>query len=76
VLIFDEQTPHVVLRRLRPDVLVKGGTTTDVVGREVVEAYGGTVCTTDIVGASSTTKIVASIRQANESCERNRTVHA
>src|SRR5207302_1684944 len=46
VLVFDEETPHELLRRLRPDVLAKGGTyaTDEVVGKEVVEAYRGQVC--------------------------------
>ena len=38
VLVFDDDTPHRLLRALRPDVLVKGGTYSpeQVVGREVV----------------------------------------
>ncbi len=76
VVIFDDDTPHELLRQLRPDVLVKGGTTTEVVGHEVVEAYGGKVYTTDIVGASSTTQIVESIRQTNQPSERSRAVNA
>jgi D-beta-D-heptose 7-phosphate kinase/D-beta-D-heptose 1-phosphate adenosyltransferase len=63
VLIFDEDTPHDLLRKIRPDVLVKGGTyTTDqVVGHEVVEAYGGQVCVTGVVEGISTTAIVQSV---------------
>jgi len=40
-LLFDDDTPHVLLHRLRPDVLVEGGTYTEqeVVGREIVNAY-------------------------------------
>ena len=76
VLIFDELAPHQLLDCLRPDVLVKGGTTTDVVGREVVEAYGGKVCTTAAIGASSTTQIVENIRQESELREKSRAVNA
>jgi D-beta-D-heptose 7-phosphate kinase/D-beta-D-heptose 1-phosphate adenosyltransferase len=63
VIVFDEDTPHEILHRLRPDVLVKGGTYTrdQVVGHEVVEAYGGQVCVTDMVDGISTTKILSSI---------------
>ncbi len=45
VTVFGEPTPHEILRRLRPDVLVKGGdyNLDEVVGREVVEGYGGEV---------------------------------
>ena len=44
VVVFDEDTPHRLLEAIRPDVLVKGGTYTpsEVVGHEIVEAYGGT----------------------------------
>lgn len=63
VLIFDEDTPHELLRRIRPDVLVKGGTysTEEVVGREVVEAYGGHVRVTGRLEGVSTTHIVNSL---------------
>jgi D-beta-D-heptose 7-phosphate kinase/D-beta-D-heptose 1-phosphate adenosyltransferase len=44
VVEFDEDTPEQLLQRLRPDVLVKGGPPgTDVVGRSIVEAYGGNI---------------------------------
>ncbi len=45
VVIFADETPRALLRSLKPHVLVKGGTytTEEVVGREVVEAYGGEV---------------------------------
>ena len=48
VVIFDQATPLDLLKHLRPDVLVKGGTysVAGVIGREVVEAYGGRVCVT------------------------------
>jgi D-beta-D-heptose 7-phosphate kinase/D-beta-D-heptose 1-phosphate adenosyltransferase len=73
VLVFEEDTPHDVLRRIRPDVLVKGGdyATEDVVGREVVLSYGGRVCVTGTVEGISTTAILASIRAAHECCGGN-----
>ena len=60
VLVFDEETPHRVLEAVRPDVLVKGGTyaADEVVGREIVEAYGGRVCVTGVIPGVSTTNIV------------------
>jgi D-beta-D-heptose 7-phosphate kinase/D-beta-D-heptose 1-phosphate adenosyltransferase len=66
VVIFDEATPHHLLHRLRPDVLVKGGTYTpdEVVGHEVVSAYGGQVCVVGLVAGVSTTKIVESLKRA------------
>ena len=63
VILFSSATPREIIRAMRPDVLVKGGTyTTDqVVGHEIVEAYGGKVCVTNIVDGVSTTKIVNSL---------------
>ncbi len=63
VVIFDELTPHETLRLIQPDVLVKGGTYTvdEVVGKEIVESYGGRVHVTDITDDISTTDIINSI---------------
>jgi rfaE bifunctional protein nucleotidyltransferase chain/domain len=45
VVIFDEDTPHAIVSRIQPDVLVKGAdwAEDDIVGRDVVEARGGRV---------------------------------
>jgi D-beta-D-heptose 7-phosphate kinase/D-beta-D-heptose 1-phosphate adenosyltransferase len=45
VTVFAEPTPHEILERVRPDLLVKGGdyAPSEVVGREIVESYGGEV---------------------------------
>ncbi len=71
VVVFDDDTPHRMLELLRPDVLVKGGTyaTHEVVGREVVEAYGGEIRVTGVVDGISTTKIVASLGRKDVSQE-------
>ncbi|MFB3891577.1 MAG: D-glycero-beta-D-manno-heptose 1-phosphate adenylyltransferase [Phycisphaerae bacterium] len=58
VTIFDEDTPIPLLELLRPEVLAKGGTTPVVVGRELVEKYGGKVLTLDKVDGLSTTQII------------------
>ncbi|GIW92750.1 MAG: bifunctional protein HldE [Pirellulaceae bacterium] len=65
VLLFDEDTPHRLLEAIRPDVLVKGGTykPEEVVGREVVESYGGQVRVTPVVEGLSTTAIVQKVLQ-------------
>jgi D-beta-D-heptose 7-phosphate kinase / D-beta-D-heptose 1-phosphate adenosyltransferase len=64
VLIFDEDTPLLVLDRLRPDVLVKGGTysVNEVVGKEFVEGYGGRVYVTGRLAGVSTTAILGAMR--------------
>jgi len=64
VTLFDEDTPHALLELLRPELLVKGGTTPSVVGREVVEGYGGRVVTLGLVEGLSTTRIIERILAA------------
>ena len=68
--IFDDPTPHALLWAIRPDVLVKGGTYTpdEVVGREVVQAYGGHVCVAGMVEGISTTAIVGAVRRREPQC--------
>ena len=63
VVLFDEDTPVDLLRALKPDILVKGAdyALDDVVGRDVVESYGGKVALIDLVPGFSTTSIVESI---------------
>lgn len=65
VIVFDEDTPHALLHALKPDVLVKGGTYSaeEIVGREVVLAYGGTVKPMGAVEGLSTTEIVRRLRE-------------
>lgn len=57
VLVFNDLTPHRLLQAIQPDTLVKGGdyTMAEVVGREMVEAYGGRVCLTSRLKGASTT---------------------
>ena len=59
----DEDTPLELIKRLSPDVLVKGGdyTPDGVVGRELVESYGGRVELINFVDGKSTTGIVEKI---------------
>lgn len=60
MVVFEEDTPLDLIKRLRPTVLVKGGDyrKEEVVGREVVEADGGEVVLVDLVPGHSTTSIV------------------
>lgn len=66
VLVFEEDTPHELLRRIRPDVLAKGGTTAEIVGREIVEGYGGQVMLLSQFGNNSTTNIVHEIQKRSD----------
>ena len=63
VTIFFEATPASLIELLQPDVLVKGGdyTPETVVGREEVEAYGGSVHIMPYVAGVSTSEIISSI---------------
>ncbi|HEY5976003.1 MAG TPA: D-glycero-beta-D-manno-heptose 1-phosphate adenylyltransferase, partial [Geobacteraceae bacterium] len=63
VVIFDEDTPLALIEALRPQVLVKGGdyTLDGVVGREVVESYGGRVELVPFVDGRSTSTIIDTV---------------
>jgi D-beta-D-heptose 7-phosphate kinase / D-beta-D-heptose 1-phosphate adenosyltransferase len=60
VVVFEEDTPLELIKRVRPAVLVKGAdyTREEVVGGDVVEASGGTVMLVDLVPGHSTTGLV------------------
>ena len=64
VTVFDEDTPVELLKSLQPNILAKGGTTAIVVGRELVESYGGQVLTLDQIDGFSTTNIIERILAA------------
>ena len=63
VVIFDEDTPLELIRELQPDILAKGAdyTIDGVVGRDVVESYGGRVELVTFVDGKSTTNIIEKI---------------
>ncbi|GJQ20107.1 MAG: hypothetical protein HBSIN02_04620 [Bacteroidia bacterium] len=64
VCLFEEDTPRQLIERLVPDVLVKGAdwAISDVVGKDVVEAAGGTVRTIEFLPNRSTTRLIEKIR--------------
>ena len=63
VVIFDEATPLALVEALQPDVLVKGADWAKdaIVGRDVVEARGGTVVRAAVEPGYSTTSIIEKI---------------
>ncbi|MDO8137644.1 MAG: D-glycero-beta-D-manno-heptose 1-phosphate adenylyltransferase [Candidatus Brocadiales bacterium] len=65
VVSFDEPTPEKLIRRLRPDILIKGEAWKEkgVVGRELVESYGGKVILAPFVQGASTTDIISRIME-------------
>jgi D-beta-D-heptose 7-phosphate kinase/D-beta-D-heptose 1-phosphate adenosyltransferase len=63
VTIFDEPDPLALIQALRPNILVKGGdwATDRIVGKEFVEAQGGSVRNIPLVPDISTTAIIQRI---------------
>lgn len=68
VIVFGEDTPLELLQYLRPDVLIKGADyqLSQVVGRELVESYGGRVSLIDLVPDASTSNIVEKVLDGNK----------
>ena len=62
VVLFEEEHVTSLIETVRPDVLVKGADqAAKVYGREIVEAYGGTVALAPLVEGFSTTNIIQSV---------------
>ncbi len=70
VVVFDEETPELLIAGLLPDVLVKGAdySLDQVVGREAVEAAGGRVERVTLVQGASTTGLIERIRRGTRTC--------
>ena len=66
LVVFEEPDPMDLLRRIRPDVLVKGDdyTEADVVGAEFLQSYGGVVRLIPVRQGISTTRLVERIRSS------------
>ncbi len=65
VILFSEDTPEKLIRKIRPDVLVKGGDwkKENVIGAPFVESYGGKVRLISFVKGFSTTGLLAKIQR-------------
>lgn len=63
VVLFDEDTPYELIKKIQPDILVKGGDykPEEVVGRDIVEARGGRLELIKFVEGKSTTNIINKI---------------
>lgn len=66
VSIFDEDTPAEIIRRVQPDVLVKGADwpADQIVGRDTVEACGGRVVLEPVEQGYSTTGIIECVKRS------------
>jgi D-glycero-beta-D-manno-heptose 1-phosphate adenylyltransferase len=73
-VVFDDDTPYAIIRRIQPDVLVKGADwgEHDIVGRDVVEARGGRVTRIPLAAGYSTTSIIQRIRSHDAAATRER----
>jgi len=60
VVIFEEDTPIKLIAHIKPSVVVKGGdyTREQVIGHDIVEAYGGEVLLVEVLPGFSTTSLV------------------
>jgi D-beta-D-heptose 7-phosphate kinase/D-beta-D-heptose 1-phosphate adenosyltransferase len=69
VTIFREDTPLRLLKSLKPHILVKGSdwSRNEIVGREVVESYGGEVKRISLIPGRSTTRLIRRSKQAESS---------
>ena len=63
VVLFEEDTPYELIKKIQPDVLVKGGdyAPDQVVGKDIVEARGGRLELIKFVDGKSTTNIIKKI---------------
>ena len=66
VSIFDEETPADIIRRVQPDVLVKGSDwpADQIVGRDTVEARGGKVVLEPVEQGYATSSIIDRVRNS------------
>ena len=63
VVIFGEPDPYNTIAAIKPDVLVKGGDwgIDKIIGRDIVESYGGKVCTLPFIEGASSSGIIEDI---------------
>ena len=65
IVIFEESTPEVVIKRLKPDVLVKGSDWQEdqIVGADFVKSYGGNVVNVKLLEGYSTSNLIDRIKK-------------
>ena len=65
VVVFDDETPHEIISRVLPDVLVKGADwgPDNIVGRDVVQGRGGQVVRIALSPGHSTTALIDRARR-------------
>lgn len=65
VILFDDDTPYELIKKVQPDVLIKGSDykIEDIVGYDIVNAKGGEVVTIDFIEGYSTTSIIEKLKK-------------
>jgi D-beta-D-heptose 7-phosphate kinase/D-beta-D-heptose 1-phosphate adenosyltransferase len=73
IIIFNALTPFKLIKDLKPNIIVKGGDwkKDEVVGKDIVESYGGKVVIAPYIKGYSTTNIIKSIIK-NSRAKKNR----
>lgn len=63
VVLFDEPDPYNTIAAIKPDILVKGGdwSPENIIGRDIVESYGGKVHTIPFIEGASSSRIIEDI---------------
>lgn len=64
VILFNEDTPYELIKKVNPNVLVKGSDykAEDIVGYDIVKENGGEVVTIDFIEGYSTTSIIDKLK--------------
>ena len=65
VILFDEETPYNLIKKVQPDILIKGSDykADEIVGYDIVKAKGGEVITIDFIDGYSTTSIINKLKK-------------
>ncbi len=68
VILFDDETPRMLIESVQPDVLVKGADykPEEIAGYDIVKARGGEVVTVDLLPGFSTSAIIERIQQGGK----------
>lgn len=71
VIIFDELTPENIIKKIKPDILIKGGdwSENEIIGADFVKENGGKVFSLPLLGDYSTSKIVEKINKSEDAIE-------
>lgn len=66
IIPFDTPTPLALIKRVKPNILVKGGdyNIEDIVGYEFVRSYGGSVTTIPFLEGHSSSQIINKIKES------------